>query len=170
MKMFYIWNVLYFKCSWKCFIFDRSLEDWWKNLVKEFDCAPGWGMPTWTSTDNLGWGGFESMWRRKKPRERLRERERERDEIWMEATFQGKMSIPIPCLCCGVLLDTKAISGVLHEIFTYSWPVSRNMSVASCSPCWAPMSSQRTRGVSQFKWHALFSLSGKDPSYWNGSS
>ena len=83
--------------------------------------------------------------------EKERERERERDEIWIEATFQGKMSIPIPCLCFRVLLDTKAISGVLHEIFTYSWPVSRNMSVASCSPCWAPMSSQRTRGVSQFK-------------------
>ena len=82
-------------------------------------------------------------------RESERERERERDEIWIEATFQGKMSIPIPCLCFRVLLDTKAISGVLHEIFTYSWPVSRNMSVASSPPCWAPMPSQRTRGVGQ---------------------
>ena len=153
MKMFYIWNVLYFKCSWKCFIFDRSLEDWWKNLVKEFDCSPGWGMPTWTSTDNLGWGGFESMWRRKKPRERVRERERERererDEIWIQATFQGTISFPSPCLYFCGLLNTKAISGLLHEIFTRSWPVSRSTSIASSPPCLAPMSSQRTRGVGQ---------------------
>jgi len=86
-----------------------------------------------------------------KEEEAKRESERERDEIWIEATFQGKLSCPIPFLGFRVLLDTKAISGLLHEIFTLSWPVSRNMSVASCSPCWAPMSSQRTRGVCQFK-------------------
>jgi len=102
--------------------------------------------------------------------ERERVRERERDVIWMQATFQGAMSFPSPCLCFRGLLDRKATSGLLHEIFTLSWPVSRNMSFASSSPCLAPMSSQRTRGVGQVKWHPLFSLSGKDPSYWNGSS
>ena len=84
-------------------------------------------------------------------RERESERERERDEIWMEATFQGTVSFPWPCLCFRGLSDTKAISGLLHEIFTRSWPVSRNMSVASSPPCVAPMSSQRTRGVGQVK-------------------
>ena len=44
------------------------------------------------------------------------------------------------------------------------------MSVASSPPCWAPMPSQRTRGVGQGKRHPLFSLSGKGPSYWIGSS
>ena len=88
---------------------------------------------------------------RERERQRERERERERNELWIQATFQGTMSFPSPCLCFRGLLDTKAISGHLHEVFTRSWPVSRNMSVASCSPCWAPMSSQRTRGVSQFK-------------------
>ena len=166
MKMFYIWNVLYFKCSWKCFIFDRSLEDWWKILVKEFDYSPGWDMPTWSSTDHLGRGGFERMWSRMKPRERVRER----DEIWIPATFQSPISFPSPCLCFRGLLDTKALSRHLHEIFNRYWPVSRNMSVASSPPCLAPMASQRKRGVGHVKWHSLFSLSGKDPSYWNGSS
>ena len=138
-------------------------KSWWKNLTALLAeiCQPGPAQITLDEEDSRACEGGRS---------REREWERERDEIWIEATFQGKMSIPIPCLCFRVLLDTKAISGVLHEIFTYSWPVSRNMSVASCSPCWAPMSSQRTRGVSQFKWHALFSLSGLGPSYWNGSS
>ena len=156
------------------FIFDRILEDCWKILVKEFDCSPGWDMPTWSSTDHLGWRGFESMWRRKKPTERKRERERERervtDDIWIQATFQRTVSFPSPCLCFRGLLDTKAISGLLHEIFTRSWPFSRSTSIASSPPCLAPMSSQRTRGVGQGKRHPLFSLSGKDPSYWNGSS
>ena len=83
--------------------------------------------------------------------ERERERERERDEIWIQATFQGTISFPSPCLCFQGLLDTKAISGLLHEIFPLSWPISRNMSVASSPACWAPMSSQRTRGVGQVK-------------------
>ena len=83
--------------------------------------------------------------------ERERDREREKDEICIQATFQGTNSFPSPCLCFQGLLDTKAISGLLHEIFTRSWPFSRNMSVASSPPCWAPMSSQRTRGVGQGK-------------------
>jgi len=83
--------------------------------------------------------------------ERESERERERDEFWMHFTFQGTISFPSPCLCFRGLLDTKVISGLLHEIFTHSWLVSRNTSVASSPPCLAPMSSQRTRGVSQFK-------------------
>ena len=44
------------------------------------------------------------------------------------------------------------------------------MSVASSPRCLAPMSSQRTRGVCQVKWHRIFSLSRKVPSYCNGSS
>ena len=84
-------------------------------------------------------------------RESEGERERERDEIWIQATFQGTMSFPSPCLCFQGLLDTKAISGHLHEVFTRSWPVSRNMSVASSPPCLALMSSQITRGVCQVK-------------------
>ena len=155
-------NVLYLIGVWK-----TDGKTWWKNLTALLAevCQPGPAQITLDEEDSRACEGGRS-----REREWERERERERDEIWIEATFQGKMSIPIPCLCFRVLLDTKAISGVLHEIFTYSWPVSRNMSVASCSPCWAPMSSQRTRGVSQFKWHALFSLSGLGPSYWNGSS
>jgi len=166
--MFYISNVhenvLYLIGVWK-----TDGKTWWKNLTALLAevCQPGPAQITLDEEDSRACEGGRS---REREWERERERERERDEIWIEATFQGKMSIPIPCLCFRVLLDTKAISGVLHEIFTYSWPVSRNMSVASCSPCWAPMSSQRTRGVSQFKWHALFSLSGLGPSYWNGSS
>ena len=166
--MFYISNVhenvLYLIGVWK-----TDGKTWWKNLTALLAevCQPGPAQITLDEEDSRACEGGRS---REREWERERERERERDEIWIEATFQGKMSIPIPCLCFRVLLDTKAISGVLHEIFTYSWPVSRNMSVASCSPCWAPMSSQRTRGVSQFKWHALFSLSGLGPPYWNGSS
>ena len=83
--------------------------------------------------------------------ERERQREREGDEIWIQATIQGTMSFPSPCLSFRGLLDTKAISGLLRQIFTRSWPVSRNMSVASSPPCVAPMSSQRTRGVGQVK-------------------
>ena len=78
-----------------------------------------------------------------------RSRERERDEIWIQATFQGTVSFPSPCLCFRGLLDTKAISGLLHEIFTRSWPFSRSRSIASSPPCLAPMSSQSTRGVGQ---------------------
>ena len=163
MKMFYIWNVLYFRCSWKCFIFDRSLEDWWKIVFEEFDCSPGWDMPTWTSRDNLGCGAFGRMWRRKKT-------EWKREEIWIQATLQGKVSFPSPCLCFRGLLDTKAISGLWHEIFTPSWPVSRNMSAASSPPCLALISSQIRRGACQVKWHRIFSLKGKDPSYGNGGS
>ena len=81
--------------------------------------------------------------------ERERQREREGDEIWIQATIQGTMSFPSPCLCFRVLLDTKAISGHLHEIFTRSWPFSRSTSIASSPPCLAPMSSQSTRGVGQ---------------------
>ena len=81
--------------------------------------------------------------------ERERERERERDVFWIEATFQGSISFPSPCLVSQELLDTKAISGLLHEIFTRSWPVSSNMSVASSPPCLAPVSSEMTRGVGQ---------------------
>ena len=84
-------------------------------------------------------------------RESERERERERDEICIQATFQGTISFPSPCLCFRGLLDTKALSRHLHEIFNRYWPVSRNMSVASSPPCLAPMSSQRTRGVGQVK-------------------
>ena len=102
-------------------------------------------MPTWTSTDNLGWGGFERMWRRKKLRERVSERER--DEIWIEATFQGTISFPSPCLCFRALLDPKAISGFLHENFTLSWHVSRNTSVANSTPCLAPW---------LLKWHTVW--------------
>ena len=83
--------------------------------------------------------------------ERESERDRERDENWIQATFQGTVSFPSPGLCFWVLLDTKAITRPLHEIFTLSWPVSRNMSVASSPPCLAPTSSQRTRGVGQVK-------------------
>jgi len=99
-----------------------------------------------------------------------RSRERDWDVICIQATFQGAVSFPSPCLCFRGLLDTKAISGLLHEIFTLPWLVSGSMSVASSPPCWAPMSSQRTRGVGQVKWHPLFSLSGKGASYWNGNS
>jgi len=56
-----------------------------------------------------------------------------------------------------------AISGHLQEIFTISWPVSSNISVASSPPCLAPMSSLLTRGEGQGKGHPLFSLSGKTP-------
>ena len=45
---------------------------------------------------------------RGRERERERVRERERDEIWIEATIQGAMSFPSPCLCFRGLLDTKA--------------------------------------------------------------
>lgn len=96
--------------------------------------------------------------------------ERYWDVICIQATFQGAVSFPSPCLCFRGLLDTKALSRHLHEIFNRYWPVSRNMSVASSPPCLAPMASQRKRGVGHVKWHSLFSLSGKDPSYWNGSS
>ena len=99
-----------------------------------------------------------------------RSRERDWDVICIQATFQGAVSFPSPCLCFRGLLDTKALSRHLHEIFNRYWPVSRNMSVASSPPCLAPMASQRKRGVGHVKWHSLFSLSGKDPSYWNGSS
>ena len=84
-------------------------------------------------------------------RESERERERERDEIWIQATFQRTVSFPSPCLCFQGLLDTKAISGLLHEIFTLSWPVSRNMSAASSPPCLALISSQMRRGACQVK-------------------
>ena len=80
-----------------------------------------------------------------------RENERERDEIWIQATFQGTISFPSPCLCFRGVLDTKATKGLLHEIFPRSWPVSRTMTVASSPPCLAPMSSQMTRGVGQVK-------------------
>ena len=86
-----------------------------------------------------------------KEEEAERESERERNEIRIKATFQRTISFPSPCLCFRGLLDTKAVSGLLHEIFTRSWPVSRNMSVASSPPCWAPMSSHRTRGVGKVK-------------------
>ena len=99
-----------------------------------------------------------------------RSRERYWDVICIQATFQGAVSFPSPCLCFRGLLDTKAISGLLHEIFTIPWLVSWSMPIASSPPCWAPMSSQRTRGVGQGKRHPLFSLRGKDASYWNGSS
>ena len=87
----------------------------------------------------------------KEEAERESERERERDEFWIQATIQGTFSFPSPCLCFRGLLDTKAISGPWHEIFTRSWPVSRTMTVASSPPCLAPMSSQITRGVGQVK-------------------
>ena len=86
-----------------------------------------------------------------KEEEAERDRVRERDEIRIQATFQGIVSFPSPCLCFRGLLDSKAISVHLHEIFTLSWPVSRNMSVASSPPCLAPKSSQVTRGVGQVK-------------------
>ena len=76
---------------------------------------------------------------------------RERDEIWIQATFQGTISLTKPSQCFRGLLDTKAISGILHEVFTLSWHVSTNMSVESRPPCLAPMSSRRTRGVGQVK-------------------
>ena len=86
-----------------------------------------------------------------KEEEAERESERERNEIRIKATFQRTISFPSPCLCFRGLLDTKAVSGLLHEIFTRSWPVSRNMTVGSSPPCLAPMSSQMTRGVGQVK-------------------
>ena len=99
-----------------------------------------------------------------------RSRERDWDVICIQATFQGAVSFPSPCLCFRGLLDTKAISGLLHEIFTLSWPVSRNMSAASSPPCLALISSQMRRGACQVKWHRICSLRGKDPSYGNSSS
>ena len=80
-----------------------------------------------------------------------RESERERNEIRIKATFQRTISFPSPCLCFRGLLDTKALSRHLHEIFNRYWPVSRNMSVASSPPCLAPMASQRKRGVGHGK-------------------
>ena len=76
------------------------------------------------------------MCRRKKPRERVRESER--DEIWIQATFLGTMSFPSPRLCFPGTIRHKAYIRFLHEIFIRSWPVSRNMSVASSPPCWHP--------------------------------
>ena len=99
--------------------------------------------PAQITLDEEDWRECEG---RKKMRERYRERERER-EIWIQATFQGTISFPSTCLYFCGLLNTKAISGLLHEIFTRSWPVSRNRSVGSSPTCGAPMSSQRTRGV-----------------------
>ena len=82
-------------------------------------------------------------------RESERERERERDEIWIQATFQGAISFPSPRVFFRVLFDTMAISGLLHEIFTRSWPVPRNTSAARGPPCLSPMPSLMTRGLGQ---------------------
>ena len=127
--------ILYLKGVWKTDGKSRL-----KNLTALLAeiCQPG---PAEITLDEEDWRESEGG----------RSQERKREEIWIEATFQGKMSIPIPCLCFRVLLDTKAISGVLHEIFTLPWLVSGSMSVASSPPCWAPMSSPRTRGVGQVK-------------------
>ena len=152
MKMFYIWEE-----------FGRLLE----NLGERI-----W-LLSWLRYAKLD--QHRSHWMRRirehvKEEEAERESERERNEIRIKATFQRTISFPSPCLCFRGLLDTKALSRHLHEIFNRYWPVSRNMSVASSPPCLAPMASQRKRGVGHVKWHSLFSLSGKDPSYWNGSS
>ena len=141
-------------------------KSWLKNLTALLAeiCQPGAAQIILDEEDSRVCEGGRSR-QRGKERERERERERVTDDIWIQATFQRTVSFPSPCLCFQGLLDTKAISGLLHEIFTLSWPVSRNMSVASSPPCWATMPSQRTRGVGQGKRHPLFSLSGKGPSY-----
>ena len=54
-----------------------------------------------------------SHWMRR-IRENMKEEEAEREEIWIQATFQGTISFPSPCLCFRGLLDTKAISGLLR--------------------------------------------------------
>ena len=115
-------------------------EFWLKNLTALLAeiCQPGPAQITLDEEDSRECEGGRS-------------RERERDEIWIQATFQGTISFPSPCLYFCGLLNTKAISGLLHEIFTRSWPVSRSTSIASSPPCLAPMSSQRTRGVGQVK-------------------
>ena len=128
----------------------------WTALLAEI-CQPGPAQITLDEEDSRACEGGRS-------------REKYWDVIWIQATFQGTVSFPSPCLCFRGLLDTKAISGLLHEIFTRSWPASRNRSVASSPPCLALISSQIRRGACQVKWHPIFSLSGKDTSYWNGSS
>ena len=119
-------------------------KSWLKNLTALLAeiCQPG---PAETTLDE------EDSRECKEGRSQDRERERERDEIWIQATFQRTMSFPSPCLCFRGLLDTKALSRHLHEIFNRYWPVSRNMSVASSPPCLAPMASQRKRGVGHVK-------------------
>ena len=113
-------------------------KSWWKNLTALLAeiCQPGPAQITLDEEDSRECEGGRSQ-------------ERDWDVIWIQATFQGTVSFPSPCLCFRVLLDTKAISGLLHEIFTRSCPFSRCMSIASSPPCLAPMSSQRTRGVGQ---------------------
>ena len=125
--------ILYLKGVWKTDGKSRL-----KNLTALLAeiCQPG---PAEITLDEEDWRESEGG----------RSQERKREEIWIQATLQGKVSFPSPCLCFQGLLDTKAISGLLHKIFTLSWPVSRNMSFASSPPCLAPMSSQRTRGVGQ---------------------
>ena len=136
-EMFYISNVhenvLYLIGVWK-----TDGKTWWKNLTALLAevCQPGPAQITLDEEDSRACEGGRS-------------RERERDEIWIQATFQGTGSFPSPCLCFRGLLDTKAVSGLLHEIFTRSWPFSRSTSIASSPPCLAPMSSQSTRGVGQ---------------------
>ena len=146
-------------------------KSWLKNLTALLAeiCQPGAAQITLDEEDSRVCEGGRSR-QRGKERERERERERVTDDIWIQATFQRTVSFPSPCLCFQGLLDTKAISGLLHEIFTLSWPVSRNMSAASSPPCLALISSQIRRGACQVKWHRIFSLRGKDPSYWNSSS
>ena len=127
--------ILYLKGVWKTDGKSRS-----KNLTALLAeiCQPG---PAQITLDEEDWRESEGGG----------SQERKREEIWRQATYHGTVSFPSPCLCFRGLLDTKAVSGLLHEIFTRSWPVSRNMSVASSPPCWAPMSSHRTRGVGNVK-------------------
>ena len=125
--------ILYLKGVWKTDGKSRL-----KNLTALLAeiCQPG---PAEITLDEEDWRESEGG----------RSREGNREEIWRQATYHGTVSFPSPCLCCRGLLDTKALSGLLHEIFTRSWPVSRSTSIASSPPCLAPMSSQRTRGVGQ---------------------
>ena len=156
--MFYISNVhenvLYLIGVWK-----TDGKTWWKNLTALLAeiCQPGPAQITLDEEDSRACEGGRS-------------RERDWDVICIQATFQGAVSFPSPCLCFRGLLDTKALSRHLHEIFNRYWPVSRNMSVASSPPCLALISSQIRRGACQVKWHRIFSLRGKVPSYWNSSA
>ena len=132
-RSYFLKMILYLKGVWKTDGKSRL-----KNLTALLAeiCQPGPAQITLAEEDSRECEGGRS-------------RERYWDVIWIQATFQGTVSFPSPCLCFRVPLDTKAISGLLHEIFTRSWPVSRSTSIASSPPCLAPMSSQRTRGVGQ---------------------
>ena len=139
-------------------------KSWWKNLTALLAevCQPGPAQITLDEEDSRACEGGKS---------RVIEWERERERWDLDAShIPGRNVIPSPCLFLRGLLDTKATSGLLHEIFTLSWPVSRNMSAESSPPCLALISSQMRRGACQVKWHRICSLRGKDPSYGNSSS